>query len=314
MALSNADRVKLYLNGKQIQDSPVDKYDMNTWQVPYQPGKLEAVSFKGGKQVAKFVVETTGEPVRLQLIADRDAIAGEGADAVPVTVRVLDSKGRAVENANLPVEFELSGPADIIGLGNGNPNSHEPEKGNKRSLYNGLAQVILQSKANSSGKITLTAKSTGLKDASITIDVKQATQIRVVPVVSPALVLDQWRVSPVTLSRPDPNQETANYDMNSWAPTKPGQTQNINGQFVIFRTTFTPYAEQQQDGAVLLLKNVTGKAEVYVDKKLIATKTSSARGDISIKIPPAQGERTISVLIEAEQGQRVGLGGVVTVQ
>ncbi len=51
MALSNAEQVKLYLNGKIIQNSLVDKYDMNTWKVPYQPGKLEAIAYKGGKEV-----------------------------------------------------------------------------------------------------------------------------------------------------------------------------------------------------------------------------------------------------------------------
>ncbi|MBC7886950.1 MAG: glycoside hydrolase family 2 protein [Ferruginibacter sp.] len=182
MALSNADRVKLYLNGKLLQDSPVDKYEMNTWQVPYQPGKIEAVSFKGGKEVARFAVETTGDPVSVQLIADRETIAGEGWDAVPVTVRVLDAKGRAVENANLPIEFEISGPGNIIGLANGNPNSHEAEKGNKRSLYNGLAQVILQSKAGSLGKLVLTAKSKGLKDAVVSITVTDAPKIPMVEV------------------------------------------------------------------------------------------------------------------------------------
>lgn len=177
MALSNADRVKLFLNGKQIEDTPNDIYEMITWKVPYQPGKLEAVGYKAGKEVSRFVVETTGKPVKLELISDRTAIAGEGWDAAPVTVRVLDAQNRPVENANMPVTFELSGPGSIIGLGNGDPNSHESEKGNKRSLYNGMAQVILQSKANSSGALMLTAKSPGMQDAVVTIQVKQAVQV-----------------------------------------------------------------------------------------------------------------------------------------
>ena len=184
MALSNADRIKLFLNGKQIEDSPVDPYEMITWKVPYHPGKLEAIGYKAGKIVSRSSVETTTAPVKLELIADRNAIAGEGWDAVPVTVRVLDAKNRPVETANLPVEFELQGPADIIGLGNGDPNSHEAEKGNKRRLYNGLAQVILQSKANSSGTLVLIARSKGLKDAKINITVTKSIQILEVAVIN----------------------------------------------------------------------------------------------------------------------------------
>ncbi|MBC7915626.1 MAG: DUF4982 domain-containing protein [Pyrinomonadaceae bacterium] len=314
MALSNADRVQLFLNGKLIQDSPNDMYEMITWKVPYQPGKLEAVSFKGGQPVSRFVVETTGKPASVELISDRQVIAGEGWDAVPVTVRVLDENGRPVENANLPIEFELSGAGNIIGLGNGDPNSHEAEKGNKRKLYNGLAQVILQSKAGGSGALILTAKSAGLKPASIAIQVKEVPLIPAVEVLKPTLVIDKWKVSPVTVARPDPKSELEEYDMNSWAVITPGQLQTMEGgSYAIFRTTFRPFAQQRNSGGQLVLKSVTGRAEVWLDGKLISTKTNPASADIIVPIQAGSGYRKLSILVEAEKGSKAGLGGFVTV-
>lgn len=171
MVLSNADSVALSLNGKPLGEKPVDKFEMVSWKVSYAPGKLEAVGKKDGKEVSRCSVETTGEPVALRLTPDRDSLAGDGADAVPVTVEALDENGRPVPTTNLPVEFEISGPGAIIGLGNGDPNSHEPEKGNHRSLFNGLAQVIVQSHRNSNGEIMLRAKANGLQSAQITIHV-----------------------------------------------------------------------------------------------------------------------------------------------
>jgi beta-galactosidase len=144
MALSNADTVALSLNGKLISEQKVDPYEMVSWQVPYAPGRLEAVGRKDGKIIARTTVETTGAAVRLRLSADRPRIAGDGWDAMPVTVQAVDSKGRPVPTANLPVDFEIAG-GRIIGLCNGDPNSHEPEKGARRSLFNGYAQVIVQS-------------------------------------------------------------------------------------------------------------------------------------------------------------------------
>jgi beta-galactosidase len=179
---SNAESVKLFLNGKLIGTKKVDKYDMVDWSVPYKPGKLKAVAYSGGKETAQCVVETTGKAVSIELVADRTSISGDGRDAVPVTVRVLDAEGRAVPTAQDMIEFEVSGPGTIIGLGNGNPNSHEPEKarlpdgqGNKRSLFNGLAQVILQSKAGSQGNLVLTAKSGSLKIGTTVIVVRRIT-------------------------------------------------------------------------------------------------------------------------------------------
>jgi len=90
---------------------------------------------------------------------------------------VRDAKGRPVETANMKLVFEISGAGTIIGMGNGNHNNHEPEKGNEYSLYNGLAQVIIQSKANSQGQVVLTVKGEGLQTASVVIMVKETVGI-----------------------------------------------------------------------------------------------------------------------------------------
>ncbi|MBC7913463.1 MAG: hypothetical protein H7Y07_05000 [Pyrinomonadaceae bacterium] len=161
----------------------------------------------------------------------------------------------------------------------------------------------------------MSATSPGLKPAKITIPVLPKPSIPFVAVVPPSLILQGWRVSPISATKPDANQELAANDQNSWAPTRAGQLQNLtNGKFVVYRTSFTPFADQQKVGGQLLLKRVTGKAEVYLDKKLIATKTNAAAADLKVIIPPGNGERTLSVLIESETGQRAGFGGIVTVQ
>jgi beta-galactosidase len=182
LAATNADTVALSLNGKLIEEKKVHPFQMVEWQVPYAPGRLEAVASKAGREVARFAVETTGAPVALRLTPDREALAGDGRDAVPVTVEAIDAQGRPVPTANLAVEFALSGPGANIGVGNGDPNSHDPEKGNKVSLYNGLAQVILQSQRDGAGDLVLRATSAGLKAAETTIQVGAVSAIPAVPV------------------------------------------------------------------------------------------------------------------------------------
>ncbi len=128
LALSNGEKVRLSLNGKVIEEKPLDKYGMVIWEVPYEAGKLEAVAIKAGKETARCTVETTGEPVALQLVPDRPTLSGDGRDAEPVTVQAVDAQGRAVPTAQHLISFELTGPGAIIGVGNGNPLCHEPEK------------------------------------------------------------------------------------------------------------------------------------------------------------------------------------------
>ena len=184
MVTSNAGNVELFLNGKSLGEKPVDKYEMVSFEVPYEAGKLEAVASNGGKQVARYSVETTGKPAALKLIADRAQMAGDGLDAEPITVQVVDSEGRLVPTASPLVKFSLSGPGAIIGLNNGDPTNHEPEKGSQHSLFNGLAQVIVQTQAAGQGKLTLHAASEGLAPGEVTIDVTAAPPIPAVPTIS----------------------------------------------------------------------------------------------------------------------------------
>jgi beta-galactosidase len=182
MALTNADTVALSLNGVLIDEKRVDQFQMVEWFVPYAPGRLVAVAKNYGREVASYSVETTGEPVALRLTPDRAAVDGDGEDAVPVTVEALDDQGRPVPTSSLPVEFEIAGPGAVIGLGNGDPNSREPDQGLRRSLFNGLAQVILQSERGGSGALVLRVRGEGLKPAETTINVRAVARPPEVPV------------------------------------------------------------------------------------------------------------------------------------
>jgi len=68
-------------------------------------------------------------------------------------------------------------------LNNGDPTCHEPEKGNSHSIYNGLAQVIEQSKIGGEGPLTLRATADGLTPAEVVINVTPAAAR---PAVAPA--------------------------------------------------------------------------------------------------------------------------------
>jgi beta-galactosidase len=67
-------------------------------------------------------------------------------------------------------------------LNNGDPTCHKPEKGNAHSIYNGLAQVIVQSASEGQGPLTLRATADGLTAVEVVIDVKTAKARPAVPV------------------------------------------------------------------------------------------------------------------------------------
>ena len=67
-----------------------------------------------------------------------------------------------------PIAFEVSDNARIIGVGNGDPSSHEPDKAKTRRAFNGLCQVLVQS-TTTPGKISIHARARGLVHRELTV-------------------------------------------------------------------------------------------------------------------------------------------------
>lgn len=172
---SNADEVELLLNGKSLGKKGMPRNGHLEWDVVYEPGKLEAIGLKNGKLI-RTAVETTDKAYQIVLTPDRKMIKADGNDVSVINVTVLDNKGREVPDAMNLIQFQLKGDAEILGVGNGDPSSHEDDKcldGKwKRSLFNGKCQIILQS-LEKEGEFSLTASSEDLKNTTATIAVKK---------------------------------------------------------------------------------------------------------------------------------------------
>ncbi|MDC7675596.1 beta-galactosidase GalA [Asticcacaulis machinosus] len=134
-AYANTDEVELFLNKKSLGRKAMTVGGHLQWSVPYQSGKLVAKGFRNGKLVATQTVETTGPGVSVQLAADRTRIKADGSDISVITVSVADKQGRVVPTSDSLVQFETTGPIQIIGMGNGDPGSHEPDKPTERHHF-----------------------------------------------------------------------------------------------------------------------------------------------------------------------------------
>ena len=177
---SNLDKVELFLNGASLGAKQVPRYEHVAWKVPYKPGALEARGFIDGQQVLTDRRETTGGPAKLELRPDRREIKADGQDISIVEVRVLDTAGRLVPVADSQIAFQLSGPGKVIGVGNGNPSSHEPDKAHERRAFNGRCMVIVQC-GKAPGEIRLGAVSPGLESATVVITAVPAAPPPAVP-------------------------------------------------------------------------------------------------------------------------------------
>ena len=173
---SNPERVELFLNGTSLDAKDVVPREHLAWDVPFAPGTLEARGYRGGKQVLTATQETTGAPAAIRFIPDRATIDADGEDLSVVEVQVVDAQGRIVPTAGNEITLVISGPGRLIGMGSGDPSSHDSDKGISRSAFNGRCLAIVQA-LKTAGDVRVESTSPGLTPASVTIVCAAATPL-----------------------------------------------------------------------------------------------------------------------------------------
>ena len=164
-AHGNTEEVELLLNGRSLGRKAMPRNRHLEWRVPYAPGKLEAIGYNGGQIVARDVRETTSVPAAIELLADRRVATIH--DVLILNASIVDAKGRVVPTASNLLRFSVNG-GKIIGVGNGNPNSLEPDVASQRKAFNGFAQAILRI-GNDRGPVEISVASLGLKGTRLRI-------------------------------------------------------------------------------------------------------------------------------------------------
>lgn len=171
---TNADEVELKVNGRSIGRKRNDRTDSKQrnrilWEdVEYVPGKIEAIAYNDGDRspVARHNIETSGKAVKLRADADNVDWKADGMDLQHIRVQGVDGKGRRDISSRNKLTFTVEGPAEIVGVINGDNTSDELFTGNSRRLYEGLATIILRSTPES-GKVVLKISSPGFKEEKL---------------------------------------------------------------------------------------------------------------------------------------------------
>ena len=174
---TSGDEAELFVNGVSQGRKKKGPYEYRLrWdEVVYQPGELRVQAYKDGKPWAEASVHTAGAPAKLELVADRDRIAGDGRDLAFFTVRVLDAQGREVPTASDRIVFRIGGPGEIVATDNGDATDMTAFPSHARHAFSGKALAIVRAQPGAAGPVTLRAGSGTLQDASATIDVIRPT-------------------------------------------------------------------------------------------------------------------------------------------
>ncbi|RKR13035.1 uncharacterized protein DUF4982 [Maribacter vaceletii] len=156
---SNYSIVELFINGRSLgrrsmSESPDRLF---RWTIPYEAGTLTAkAGFDGSEITAE--IETTTKPVAFTLTADKTNLKSDAYDVSHLIVELVDEKGRVVKTENAKIEFEIQGPAILLGVDNGARENIQDFQSNTIVTAKGHSLAIIQS-TKESGKIKVIAKS-----------------------------------------------------------------------------------------------------------------------------------------------------------
>jgi beta-galactosidase len=164
---TNCPEVELILNEKPVglKRLPDMVNGVLSWDVPYQPGTLKAVGSKDGSAICEHTLKTAGPASRIELRPDVTELRADGKDICHLEFCIMDAQGVRVPDAGHEVIFEVDGPAEIIGIGNGDLNNTEDCKDRTHKAYRGQGLAILQA-ATVSGKVSVKVTSPGLEPAT----------------------------------------------------------------------------------------------------------------------------------------------------
>ncbi|MFT4095078.1 MAG: glycoside hydrolase family 2 TIM barrel-domain containing protein [Niabella sp.] len=168
---NNADEVALFLNGRSLGRKRKDDSSFHvTWQVPYQPGELKAISYRNNVKVLEQIVRTAGKAYKLEALVQNKIIDSKTDELSFITIRVLDKDGNLVPEADNLVKINIAGPAVVEGMDNGYPADIGSMKDSKHNACKGMLLAMI--KGLKPGKTSIVISAQGLQSAIAEVVVK----------------------------------------------------------------------------------------------------------------------------------------------
>ena len=170
---SKSKRVRLLLNNTLVGEADTTQGEgiTATFDVPYAPGVLKAVTLGDATPVSSKELRTSGLPAAIALASTTYTLKADRSELLYIPIEIVDSLGKIVPDAQSRISIVLQGEAQLIAFGNGGPTISRSLQGTTADAFRGRALAILRS-TGKPGPVTITLSSSSLRPASLRVDAR----------------------------------------------------------------------------------------------------------------------------------------------
>lgn len=180
MIATNCEEVELHVNEKRFLVPPVADFPNRAvvGYIPYLPGTVTVIGKNHGEEVCRHTVKTPQIAVKLAFEQEEQNVyleteqIWENGEAIRpyqvlLKVRALDQENIPVFRESGKVQFVVEGPAELVGVDNGDIQSAEPCDSDVIHLFRGKASVALR--ITGEGRVRVTAYAAGMAMAQTVV-------------------------------------------------------------------------------------------------------------------------------------------------
>ena len=179
---SGADEVELIQDGRSLGRRPASEANRfkAVFEVNYEAGTLEAISYTDGLEVSRDMVKTAGAAAGLKITMEKECIAADGMSLAYGTVEIVDADGNYVPTAadvlarasvTLKDGQAAEEIAELAAFGTGRGQTEENYTTGTFTSYEGRWQIIVRS-GQKTGQVLVRVSTEELGSAEAVIEVR----------------------------------------------------------------------------------------------------------------------------------------------
>lgn len=174
---SSAEEVELLLNGVSVGKAGAGKENhyKAAFDLTYEPGTLEAISYTDGQEVSRDRVISAGAPAGIRIRTEKTALHQEilpvdGQSLCFAVVEVVDADGNPVPYVEREAAAGVEGAAVLAAFGTGRTVTEENYTAGKTVAYQGKILAVVRA-GYEPGEAVLKVKMEGFAEAELKLDV-----------------------------------------------------------------------------------------------------------------------------------------------